>query len=243
MKPLALVVALSLALTSPALAAEASIPAGADGAKERLEKSPRHGEFVNIPRAGAEKPIRSYIVFPEKKEKAPVVIVIHEIFGLSDWVRGVADQLAADGFIAIAPDLLTTRNLPGAPADMPPDAARAAIGSLALAVYQRALTSEGVLLLHISNRYFELEPQLAAALRRSGWLARVLTDNPPARNDALTGSVWIAASRDPAQLARVVAGRKAWKPLLTRPGVAPWTDEHASILPALRWANVFGRPL
>ena len=113
----------------------------------------------------------------------------------------------------------------------------------ALGVYQRALTPEGVLLLHISNRYFELEPQLDAALRRSGWHARVLTDNPPARNDALTGSVWIAASRDPKQLARVVAGREAWNLLKREPGVAPWTDEHASILPALRWANVFGRPL
>ena len=52
-------------------------------------------------------PLRSYVVYPERKEKAPVVIVIHEIFGLSDWIRGVADQLAAEGFIAIAPDLLS----------------------------------------------------------------------------------------------------------------------------------------
>jgi carboxymethylenebutenolidase len=47
------------------------------------------------------------VVYPERKEKAPVVIVIHEIFGLSDWVRGVADQLAAEGFIAVAPDLIS----------------------------------------------------------------------------------------------------------------------------------------
>jgi carboxymethylenebutenolidase len=52
-------------------------------------------------------PLKAYIVYPERKDKAPVVMVIHEIFGESDWVRGVADQLAADGFIAIAPDMLS----------------------------------------------------------------------------------------------------------------------------------------
>jgi carboxymethylenebutenolidase len=51
--------------------------------------------------------VQAWIVYPEQRERAPVVVVIHEIFGLSNWVRGVADQLAADGFIAIAPDLLT----------------------------------------------------------------------------------------------------------------------------------------
>ena len=102
-----------LGLVSQAWAADATkLPPGEPGAKERLEKSPRHGEFADIPIAGAQsptggKPVRAYVVFPEKKEKAPVVIVIHEIFGLSDWVRSVADQLAADGFIAIAPDFLS----------------------------------------------------------------------------------------------------------------------------------------
>ena len=52
-------------------------------------------------------PLKSYVVYPERKDKAPVVIVIHEIFGESDWIRSVADQLAADGFIAIAPDMLS----------------------------------------------------------------------------------------------------------------------------------------
>ena len=52
-------------------------------------------------------PLKTYVVYPESKEKAPVVLVIHEIFGLSDWVRAVADQLAADGFIAVAPDFIS----------------------------------------------------------------------------------------------------------------------------------------
>ncbi len=51
--------------------------------------------------------LNSFVAFPERKDKAPVVIVIHEIYGLTDWIRAVADQLAADGFIAIAPDLLS----------------------------------------------------------------------------------------------------------------------------------------
>jgi carboxymethylenebutenolidase len=87
-------------------AAQELPPLEAD-AKARLEKSPRHGEFVEIEVPGQKTPLRSFVVYPEVKDKAPVVIVIHEIFGLSDWIRSVADQLAADGFIAIAPDLLS----------------------------------------------------------------------------------------------------------------------------------------
>jgi len=103
MKPIALLTAFLL-LASPMLAG--TIPPAEGDAKATLEKSPRHGEMVDIPVAGAAA-IKGYIVYPERKDKAPVVIVIHEIFGLSDWVRSVADQLAADGFIAIAPDLLS----------------------------------------------------------------------------------------------------------------------------------------
>src|SRR5262249_13796784 len=60
---------------------------------------------VKLPAGGT--PIRTWVVYPERKDKAPVVIVIHEIFGLSDWIRGVADQLAREGFIAVAPDLIS----------------------------------------------------------------------------------------------------------------------------------------
>ena len=94
-----------------------TLPPGEAGAKQRLETSPRHGEFVDIEAPGSEVPLRTYIVYPERKEKAPVVIVIHEIFGLTDWVRGVADQLAADGFIAVAPDLLSGKGPGGGNTD------------------------------------------------------------------------------------------------------------------------------
>jgi carboxymethylenebutenolidase len=76
-----------------------------DWAKARLEKSPRHGEWVKIPQG--KRNVESFVVFPEVKDKATAVVVIHEIFGLTDWARTVADQLAEAGYIAIAPDLLS----------------------------------------------------------------------------------------------------------------------------------------
>lgn len=76
-----------------------------DWAKQRLEESPRHGEWVHLKHG--DRTLDAFVVYPEVSEKAAAVIVIHEIFGLTDWVRGVADQLAEKGYIAIAPDLLS----------------------------------------------------------------------------------------------------------------------------------------
>src|SRR5207302_3155108 len=74
-------------------------------AKARLDASPRHHEYVPIKRYN--RTIEAFVVYPEVKEKAPVVILIHEIFGLTDWAKEMADELAGQGFIVIAPDLLT----------------------------------------------------------------------------------------------------------------------------------------
>lgn len=83
-------------------------PAGAADVAARLTSSTRHAEWAMVPTApGSRDSIAAWVVFPERRDNAAVVVVIHEIFGLSSWVRGVADQLAADGFIAIAPDLLS----------------------------------------------------------------------------------------------------------------------------------------
>src|SRR5688572_28043296 len=82
-----------------------SLPPDEAGAPAQLNTSPRHGEWVKIDASGT--PINTWVVYPERSAKAPVVVVIQEIYGLTDWIRGVADQLAADGFIAIAPDLLS----------------------------------------------------------------------------------------------------------------------------------------
>jgi carboxymethylenebutenolidase len=112
-----------------ALLAVTDLPAQ-DWAKARLEKSPRHLEWVKVKQGKRE--VNSFLAFPEVKDKATAVVVIHEIFGLTDWVRGVADQLAEAGYIAIAPDLLSgtgpngggTSELGGS------DGARKAISSL-----------------------------------------------------------------------------------------------------------------
>lgn len=76
-----------------------------DWAKAKLDKSPRHLEWVDVKRG--ERNIKCFIAYPEVKTKATAVVVIHEIFGMSDWVREECDELAAEGFIAIAPDLLS----------------------------------------------------------------------------------------------------------------------------------------
>jgi carboxymethylenebutenolidase len=76
-----------------------------DWAKARLEASPRHHEYV--PLKHGNRTVQAFVVYPEVKDKAPVVILIHEIFGLSDWAKEMADELAAQGFIVVAPDLLT----------------------------------------------------------------------------------------------------------------------------------------
>src|SRR5919199_1393078 len=85
------------------------LPPDADAAEAQLKSSPRHAEWVDVKNGSSATPIKSFVVYPERNDKAPAVIVIHEIFGLSDWIRGVADQLAKEGFIAIAPDLLSGR--------------------------------------------------------------------------------------------------------------------------------------
>jgi carboxymethylenebutenolidase len=75
--------------------------------KAQLSSSPRHVDWIDIKASNGGAPIKSFVVYPERKDKAPVVIVIQEIFGLTDWIRGVADQLAKEGFIAIAPDFMS----------------------------------------------------------------------------------------------------------------------------------------
>src|SRR5215217_1376323 len=83
-----------------------AVPTSAqEWAKARLEKSPRHLEWVKVKAGNRE--VNSFVAYPEVKDKATAVVVIHEIYGLTDWVRSLTDQLAAEGYIAIAPDLLS----------------------------------------------------------------------------------------------------------------------------------------
>jgi len=100
------------AVQQPAAAAAAvapdnpAIPPDNRASAERLKSSPRHGEWVDI-KMPSGPALKSFVVYPERKDKAPVVLVIHDIFGMGDWGRAVGDQLAKEGFIAIVPDLLS----------------------------------------------------------------------------------------------------------------------------------------
>ena len=93
------------------------IPPAEARAKDALERSPRHHEWADIVVPGKETKVAAFIAYPERKDKAPVVIVIQEIYGLTDWIRAVADRLAAEGFIAIAPDLLSGKGQGGGGTD------------------------------------------------------------------------------------------------------------------------------
>src|SRR5947209_15958675 len=110
------------AAQAAAMAAMANTP----WAKQAVEKSPRHREWVNL--KNGNRKVSAFVVYPEIKNKATAIVVIHEIFGMSDWVQMEADELAEAGFIAIAPDLLSgmgpfnDQNAVGkAIRDLPPD--------------------------------------------------------------------------------------------------------------------------
>jgi carboxymethylenebutenolidase len=94
---------------APAGQGSLALPASNNAAAARIAASPRHGEWVKLAwEPGSSDSLMAWIVYPSTTNaKTPVVVVVHEIFGLSTWVRSVADQVAADGFIAIAPDLVS----------------------------------------------------------------------------------------------------------------------------------------
>jgi carboxymethylenebutenolidase len=114
------------------------IAPSATEAAGRLSSSPRHGEWVTI-RPGQADSVRAWVVYPERSTKAPVVVVIHEIFGFTEWVAGVADQLAANGFIAVAPDFLTGK----VPANAPDSLKRRVNSSLDRATVMRQVAAAG----------------------------------------------------------------------------------------------------
>ncbi len=106
-----------------ALLAAASGAIAQDWAKERVNASPRHQEWVAVKHG--ERTVQTFVVYPEVKEKAPVVVLIHEIFGMTDWVMLMADELAEAGFIAVAPDLLSQMGPAGGRSDSFADTGKA----------------------------------------------------------------------------------------------------------------------
>ena len=122
----ALVSCVAITLAARSTQQAPGIPASGQNAVARLNSSPRHGEWVAI-KVNATDSVMAWVVYPERKDKAPVVIAIHENTGINTWTRGVADQLAADGFIGIAPDLTTMFRTGDLTQDPERDAGRAAI--------------------------------------------------------------------------------------------------------------------
>jgi carboxymethylenebutenolidase len=88
-------------------------------AKTRLDASPRHREYITLKHG--DRTLQAFVVYPEVKQKVPVVILIHEIFGLSDWAKEMADEIAAAGYIVVAPDLLSGMGPNGGGTDSFPD--------------------------------------------------------------------------------------------------------------------------
>lgn len=89
------------------------LPPGTPAHVERaLAESSRHGEFVDVALADGGK-LNCWVVYPERADKCGVVLVIHDIRGMSDWIRAVGDQLAQDGFIAVVPDFLSGKGKDG----------------------------------------------------------------------------------------------------------------------------------
>src|SRR3989454_2423786 len=94
-----------IALISLFILCAAPLASAQEWAKTALEKSPRHREWVTVKHDN--RAVETFVVYPESKSKAPVVLIIHEIFGMTDWVQDLADQVAAAGYLAVAPDLLS----------------------------------------------------------------------------------------------------------------------------------------
>ncbi len=119
------------------------LPPSNNGAASRLAATPRHGEWVKIPyEPGSTDSLMAWIVYPStNREKAPVVVVVHEIFGLASWVRGVADQVAADGFIAIAPDFLSRVRGGPSSVELTGDSARRIISGVNAQERNRVITA------------------------------------------------------------------------------------------------------
>lgn len=108
---------------------DTTLPPDAEHSLARLNASPRHGEWVMIHTATGDS-LHAWVVYPERSTKAPVVVVIHEIFGMSTWIRAVTDQLAKEGFIAIAPDLVSGPNIPVGPDSLTNQEGIAAVSKL-----------------------------------------------------------------------------------------------------------------
>src|SRR5216110_1652920 len=139
-----------------------------DFGRERLNNSPRHGEWVDI--KSGERTIKAFVVYPESKDKAPAVLVIQEIFGLTDWLRSMCDELAENGMIAIAPDFLNGQKFEDA------DGARKAISAVTQDQVKAVLdaTADYALKIHACNGTLAV----CGFCRGGGWAFTYANENP-----------------------------------------------------------------
>ena len=139
-----------------------------DFGKDRLNSSPRHAEWVDI--KSGDRTIKAFVVYPERKDKTPAVLVVQEIFGLTDWLRSMCDQLAENGVIAIAPDFLNGQKFEDA------DGARKAISAVTDEQVKSVLdaTADYALKIPASNGTLAV----CGFCRGGGWAFTYANENP-----------------------------------------------------------------
>ena len=148
----------------------------------------------------------------------PIIVLGDARLSLAREAPGSLDLLALDAFSsdAVPAHLLTAE---------------------AFATYARVLSPRGMLLVHISNRFLDLEPVVASAAKAGGWAASILEYDPSPLDEAASGSAWIALSRDQGALVALTFRADGWRALRTRRDFRPWTDDYHSILPLLKRSN------
>jgi len=198
--PVALIalIATTLLLPATAVSSQAQLPASGDDAGARLNASPRHTVWVEIESRGDK--IDAYVVYPERADNAPVVVVIHEIYGLSEWARAVADELAAEGFIAIAPDMLSGKG--------PNGSGSTSLDSQGAVSLMRTL--QGGEVTRRVNMAVQYATSLPSATQRFGvigfcWGGSTVFNYAAAREDLGAAVVYYGSSPDAQALRRVQA--------------------------------------
>jgi carboxymethylenebutenolidase len=161
-----------------------------DFGKDRLNSSPRHAEWIDI-KAG-ERTIKAFVVYPERKEKTPVVLVIQEIFGLTDWLRSLCDELAENGVIAIAPDFLNGQKFED------PDSASKATSALTKDQIKTVLDATADYALKIPAANGTLA--VCGFCRGGGWTFEYASENPKLK---AAYSFYGTALDDPAKIAKI----------------------------------------
>ena len=185
MRPIILI--FLFALTAQAVSAQ-------DWAREHVEKSPRHREWVTVKHDG--RAVETFVVYPESKDKRPVVLVIHEIFGMTDWVQDWTDRVAEAGYIAIAPDLLSGMGPHGGrSSDFPQGTANEAVSHLnadQITADLNAVTDYGLKLPGASGKLFVTGfcwgggQSFRFATNREDLAAAFVFYGPPPEKEAMT---------------------------------------------------------